>query len=334
MGKLISIGFALTCAFISLGVSPNGAKAGPDSHAIFKGRNVYSPWLEYDEASQSLKMWYGGWQAPSDYPHDKIYYRTSKDGSAWSAPRTVLSPAQLPVRSAHVNDPSIVKVMNSITRKPQYTMFYTVCVRPCASNSDNQLWTSVSADGLNWTLHRPLITTGGAAVPSAVEVRESGRAVWRVFYSNTSEANNSPTHIFMAEVDGRRNVLRKDVIVYTHSGPGVLANPEVRNINGTWNLLFNVYHTRPGAKRNTADVYLAQSNNPVQWRRGSARPLIMNDPAGDVCATIAPTLVAVRDRLLVQFGQALYSRAGICDFSNFGTMEQMSVGQDWLYKQP
>jgi hypothetical protein len=151
-----------------------------------------------------------------------------------------------------------------------------------------------------------------------------------VYYSNTSEASNATTHILFADVDGNRKVLREGTIAYTHLGQGVLANPEVRKIEGVWNLIFNVYQTRPGAKRNTADVYIARSADPSRWLDGSAVPLVLNDPNGQVCATIAPAIVEAGDHLLLQFGQARYSASGVCDFSTFGRMQQLKVSTAWL----
>jgi hypothetical protein len=320
----------LTVAYAVLGASPGGTQPTPASQTIFEGRNVYSPSTTYDADSAVFKMWYGGWQTTADYPHDKIYYRTSRDGSTWSAPRAVLTPSQLPVASTHVNDPSVVKIFNAITKKPQYTMFYTVCIAPCRRTADNQLWTSVSPDGVNWSLNMPLIRTQGASEPAAIISPAGAAAVWRVYYSNTSEANNATTHILFADVDGNRKVLQEGAIAYTHRGPGVLANPEVRKIEGVWNLIFNVYQTRPGSNRNTADVYIARSVNPSRWLDGSALPLILNDPNGQVCATIAPAIVQAGDHVLLQFGQARYSASGVCDFSTFGRMQQLSRGTAWL----
>ena len=314
-----TLAVACVVAFSCAGWAQIPAKAA----TIFTGRNVYSPSVEYDAESQLFKMWYGGWQTTSDYPHDKIYYRTSKDGWTWSSPRTVLTPSQLPGSNAHVNDPSVVKITNSVTRQAQYTMFYTVCPQPCTGNVRNQIWSSVSGDGLNWILHKPLIRTKGAAVPSAILSVGQGPSIWTVYYSNT---NDSPSNVFMAEVDGNRNVVTKDAVVYTWKGPGFVANPEVRSVGGAWNLIFNVYHTRRGAKRITADVYVTQSSNHRFWRGGLERTLILNDPDGEVCATVAPAILPLGDRFLLQFSEARHSASGVCDFSTFETMRQLIVG--------
>jgi len=325
--KLLSI---LSCTFTLPSSCSSYADPTPDRRTIFEGRNVYSPSIEYDGSTHMFKMWYGGWQADADYPNDKIYYRQSKDGVNWSGPRTVLTPSQLPTAISHVNDPSVVTAVNSITKKVQYTMFYTACVKPCSINSENQLWSAVSDDGLHWILHKPLVRAEGAAVPTAVSLDSKGIAVWRVYYSKTSEDNNKPTHIYMVGVDGDRNALAGTAIAYTYRGPGVISNPEVRKISGTWDLLFNVYRRPLGAKRDTADIYVAQSTSSTEWRSGSEMPLITNDPNGSVCATVAPALITFHDRLILQFGQARYNSSGACDFSNFESMQQISAEASWL----
>lgn len=292
--------------------------------AIFSGRNVYSPSILFDQEDRTFKMWYGGWQRNSDYPNDRIYYRVSRDGIRWSNPTTVLSPSQVLPNGNHVNDPSVVKVINGISGKPQYTMFYTLCIDPCKVNAHNQIWSSVSLDGLNWQYHKPLFTTKGAAVPSAITIGSGHRAVWRVYYSNTAESMNNPTNFFMADVDGNRVAVTKDLIVYSYNKPGVIANPEVRELAGAWGLFFNVYHTRSGAKRVTGDIYLAKSPSSRYWPSGSERALVLNDPDGPICATVAPGVVPVDESgvFLMQYGQALYSPGGECDFATFTTMRQ------------
>ena len=86
-------------------------------------------------------MWYGGWQSDSDYPNDKIYYRTSTDNINWLAPATVLRPADVSPNAYHVNDPTVTKHFNTATSAYQYTMFFTVCMNPCADDA-TELWSA------------------------------------------------------------------------------------------------------------------------------------------------------------------------------------------------
>jgi len=51
---------------------------------MFGGLNIYEPTALYFQ--NIYHLWYGGWQSTSDYPHDRIYYRTSADNSNWSPP--------------------------------------------------------------------------------------------------------------------------------------------------------------------------------------------------------------------------------------------------------
>ncbi len=300
------------------------AQSVPNKTA-FSGRNVYSPSLAYDEKSHKFQMWYGGWQNPSDYPFDKIYYRTSSDGKIWSSPVTALTPRQIPGRIEHVNDPSVIKVINRVTKKLQYTMFYTVCVVPCKTNKDNQIWSSVSEDGINWLFPRPLLRTKGAAVPSVVS---DDRGNWTMFYSNTDE---SPNKVYAIDVSGDRETVGRERIVYTYPYEGFVANPEVALIAGKWTLLFNVYHTRRGAKRRTGDIYVVQSMRRSSWQSGAERPLILNDPEGDVCATLSPAVLPIDStHVVVQFAQARYSPDGDCDFATFGSVQQSVLSNEKL----
>lgn len=308
------------------------AQSAPQVRTIFSGRNVYSPTILFDSRSGKYKMWYGGWQSQSDYPHDKIFYRESSDASAWSAPTTVLTHSQIPVTNVHVNDPTVVTQVNAVTKAVQYTMFYTVCVRPCTRNAENQIWSSVSSNGLAWSFHKPLITSQGAAVPSAVVLEAGQGAVWRLYYSNTSERTDAPRHIYAVDVDGNRDVSREPRVVFTYSGAGVIANPEVRQVGGTWHLLFNVYHKPPGASRDTGDIYSVSSKSPTSFSSASARPLIVSDPAKSVCATVAPSLLADRSGLILQYGQATYQPNGKCDFSIFHSLRQVRAETGWLTK--
>ena len=85
-------------------------------------------------------MWYGGWQDPGQV-NDNIYYRTSSDGINWSGYVTVLSPQGVAsaygsgISLTHVNDPSVIKVYNTVSSKVEYVMLFTACNMPCTQGS-------------------------------------------------------------------------------------------------------------------------------------------------------------------------------------------------------
>jgi hypothetical protein len=294
---------------------------------VFSGRNIYSPSLAYDSKKGEYQTWYGGWQANSDYPFDRIYYRTSKDGNSWSGAKTILKPTDLPVAANHVNDPSVIKTINNVTKKNQYTMFYTVCVSPCKTNKDNQIWSSVSEDGMKWLFPKLFIKTNGAAVPSVVA--ESPRAdMWTIYYSNTSQ---SPNKIFSIQSSGNRDTIGQEKVVYTYPGEGFVANPEVQRIADQWILLFNVYHTKAGAKRLTGDIYAVLSKTGQNWQAGTEQLLVSNDPDGKVCAALSPAILPIGSgQVMMQFAQARYSEKGECDFATFETMQQSILTDEKL----
>lgn len=329
--QILRLQAAILCAG-ALVTSCGRAQGGPSTETIFSGRNIYSPSIVFDASAGKYKMWYGGWQTQSDYPHDRIYYRESKDASIWSAPTTVLVPDQLPIANSHVNDPTVVMQTNAKTKTVQYTMFYTVCVNPCTKNANNQIWSSVSSDGLTWKFNKPLIRHSGAAVPSVVLLKGSDPVIWRVYFSRTSEANDAPKRIYAVDVNGDRDPVGAERTVFTHKGAGVIANPEVRQVGRSWHLLFNVYHKQAGAKRDTGDIYLVSSDSPIRFSSASARPLVENDPGNALCASVAPALLTIGNKILLQFGQANYQRNGVCDFSVFHSLRQVRADTAWLEK--
>jgi hypothetical protein len=273
-------------------------------HEDFSGLNVYSPSLILESSARSYKMWYGGWQSDSDYGTDKIYYRTSDDGMNWSSPVTVIVPSQVLSGAVLANDPSVTKHLNAATHAYQYTMFYTLCVNPCSDYSNNQLWSAVSNDGIHWLYHKPVLQGNeGSSEPSAIIDPQADGTFWKVYYSNTAENHANPNHIFMAAVDGNRNVIRTRT-AFTHEGSGVIANPEVRHLNALWRLFFNVYSTDPASGRTTADISVVASPNNRSWSSSESK-LITNNLSGAICATVAPgVLVLPSNRMGLYFGQS------------------------------
>ena len=297
-----------------------------DQRQIFEGRNVYAPTLLFDSQENIYKMWYGGWQSQSDYPNDSVYYRTSSDGYNWSSPQTVLSPGQVAPDAIHINDPSVTKTMNGVNGEYQYTMFYVNCVAPCNNYSQNQIWSAVSSDGINWQYHQPLITDSqGASTPSAVVDPQSDGTFWKVYYSNTTEDGAQPVTVFLAKIGGNRSVISEDepVFKFPKLNGGVMANPDVKFVAGSWQLFFNVYNVIPGFRHTTHDIYKVRSSTNMSWSADDVVPLIVNNPAGNVCGTIAPGILPIDSpgQYLIQFGQTPYS-GGDCDLSQQSSMQQ------------
>jgi hypothetical protein len=246
-------------ALIFVALSVTSADTIISENSMFTGFNIYSPTVIYDNGV--YKMWYGGWQTQSDYPHDKIYYRTSTDNVHWSPSITVLTPADIGSNVAHVNDPSVTKHFNTTNGQWQYTMFYTICINTC-HQADNQIWSSVSTDGINWKFNQTLLAgSPGPSEPSAVvEAPQLNGGFWKVYYEDRLDQPK----IKMVSVDGNRHAVSGSVlVVYTlppNVGVGVsIANPEVKLVNGTWQLFFNAYLPTE------ADIYKVESTSNASW---------------------------------------------------------------------
>jgi len=273
----------------------------PQEPVVFYGRNIYSPTLINDGIH---KMWYGGWQDEDDYPSDNIYYRTSTDNSSWSEPQTVLTPEQIPVPAVHVNDPSVTKHWNELAASWQYTMFYTVCVPPC-NQSDNQIWSSVSSDGTNWSNHQ-LLLSGGAAEPSAVF--EGGS--WAVYYVHRLDAQKAKK----AKVAGDRTLISVQTV---YTDPNFIANVEVKFFDGEWHLFFN----RWGADPIRGDIYKSVSSSNSSW---SGYHLLIENK-GEVCTTTAPGVLADGPHYDLYFGHHHRLSNGGCPLDMHTSIQRLRL---------
>lgn len=291
---------------------------------LFSGRNIYAPTVIQD--GSLYKMWYGGWQTQSDYPTDKIYYRYSANGTNWSNPETVIIPGQNGAPSAtHINDPSVTKFINGVTGQPQYTMFYTLCVSPCTSGVNNQIWSTVSNDGIHWLYHQVLYNSGmGAAEPSAVvEFWPNGQfKQWNVYYADRLDASK----IKKLVVSGDRNPIGTPTVVYQHNGI-TMTGPEVRYFNNKWHLFVNQYVPPVvGGYPSYVNILKAESSSPT-WTNNSATTLIANGI--QFCATLTPGVLPISGATYaLVFGQTSRSANGVCDLPNNTTSIQRWIWMD------
>ncbi|MEO7425072.1 MAG: hypothetical protein ABI036_07785 [Fibrobacteria bacterium] len=273
-----------------------------DAHYQFNSYNAYSPNVMKDGAI--YRMWYGGWQASSDYPNDKIYYRYSSDNISWSTVQTVLTPGQVSTSAQHVNDPSVTKHFNVTSGTYQYTMFYTVCVSPC-NQSDNQIWSSVSSDGVTWAFPQ-MLAIGGPAEPSAIYDPSSDGTYWKVYYVD----RNALDKVRMLKVNGNRNaIISQDV--YSNSN-FAMANPEVQYFNGSWQLFFNVWKQSPLRM----DIYKVTSGNNTSWPANTSTGIILNTTnPGGICMTATPGILpdpSISNRYHMYFAVQFAPSGGYC----------------------
>jgi hypothetical protein len=178
-----------------------------------------------------------------------------------------------------------------------------------------------SGDGIHWVYPQQIITGGnGPAEPSAVIDPQSNGTFWKVYYMNSG---NDGTNVWMAEIDGNRNFLGTQ-IVYTFPVGYTIGNPEVRNINGTWKLVFNIFQSGPsGTEVNIGNV---ASGTNTQWP-SSFSYLIGNGGLG-ICGTIAPGLYPLTGgQYQLYFGQTPRQSNGSCDISQQTTMQM------WTWQQ-
>ncbi len=295
-----------------------------DTRSLFGGRNPYAPTVILDGGT--YKMWYSGWQTQADYPNDRIYYRTSVDNTSWSAPLTVLQPASIGPSVTHVGDPSVTKHFNGVSGTWQYTMFYTVCVNPC-EQQHNQVWSSVSSDGINWHTHIPLLQSGsGPAEPSAIIDPQGDGTFWKVYYLDRFD----PLRVKMVRVNGNRNGFAVQV-VYTYPRQpvdiNVISSAEVRPINGKWQLFFNAFQGPAGNPGGVplmrVDLYKVESFSNESWGSNPYEVLISNGGPTH-CATTTPgVLPAGGTDYHLYFGLVPRNADGTCmDLSTHNSIQR------------
>jgi hypothetical protein len=264
-----------------------------NTYTIFTGPNVYAPNVIYDAQAKVYKMWYGGWQA-SGQGNDYIYYRTSSDGIHWpSSYTTVYTPTELQsqygngISIRHVNNPSVTKIYNSGISAYQYYMFFTACVQPCSTATDNASWSVVSSDGINWSTPVPTNITfadGSTVATTAGSIVDTNGPSGTIWHLYASVATGSIQSIYLAYVSGfNRQAIQPATPVISLAGHNV-GDASLALVGSTWYATFNANNSYGGA-----DVYYATSSNDVTWSAPQA--LILNNNQA-FCSSTTPGILA------------------------------------------
>ncbi|MBI4575687.1 MAG: Ig-like domain-containing protein [Planctomycetes bacterium] len=277
-------------------------------YRIFEGVHVTAPTVLH---TGTFQMWYGGRQDGGEGSPEGLHYRTSSDGVAWSGHMTVLTSAEVGPAFAWVGDPSVLKRLDPASARWQYVLFYTAALQPGGGGS--QVWSAVSANGLTWKDHRVLLDTpAGAAAPAALlDPGPEGRA-FRVYFVERAD----PRRVRMAWADEGRSPLG-DLgvqVVYTHPGPESIGDPEVRPMNGRWQLFFSL------ATGSGVDVAKVESGSPDSFEGGEVQVVVRNE-GSDLCATLGPGVLP-REGANYDLYAGLVSRESGCDLSRAGAMQR------------
>lgn len=283
-----------------------------DSSVAALGKNIYAPHVVYHNGQ--YMMWYGGWTSGSDYPNDRIYLKTSRDGKNWSEPTEVLNPKQINPNGVHVNDPSVVIDKNQANGLYQFTMAYTYTAS-AHDQSRSEVWTSVSPDGINWYYHQPLLNSSlGSAEPSIITDPDNvAGTLWKVYYVDRME----PTQVKMVKVRGSRTALPSQTVF---SRPAqVISSVDVKFFNNKWQLFFNVFQA--GAAPSILagiDLYKVVSNRNDSWASNTEVSVFQTLPSRDqnVCGTITPAILPLSGAVFeVFFGIVPRNGKAFCDLS-------------------
>lgn len=221
----------------------------------------------------------------------------------------------------HVTDPSVTRHLNAANGLVQYTMFFTVC-RPnlCDVQTGNEIWSMVSADGINWFYPQALISgpTVAASEPSAIFDPQPDGTYWKVYFDDRNEPEKGK--VKMVSVTGERQAASTNYKTVLNVPGATVANPEVRYFNNQWHLFANVYnagHYPNGeAFTTTANIYKVTSQNNTDFTQSVPQAIILNAGA-PYCGTVAPGVQAVGgNQYDIYFGLIPNSVAGQpCDMA-------------------
>jgi hypothetical protein len=279
------------------------ARTASDGAEIFPGYDIYATTIIREDTV--WKQWFAGWLSESDKPWDRIYYSESADsGTTWSDPQQAFT-----IQNVQVNDPSVLRLWDTINEKYYYRMYYTYYPSGLGDPT-NYIATSISDDGLNWIHEGVLIGSDNgidldaAWSPSAITVDSIGSVVYLYFHNNHPDGR-----IFRTTLKNNGSAFDKTTTVTVTTASGLRANPDVSiNPDGRWWMYYNGSSLTADNKGNfnTCRMY---SEDGVNWKESSNNPIQQND----TMATCTPHVVWRSDTTYeLWYG---YGKPSFMDFS-------------------
>jgi hypothetical protein len=216
------------------------------------GDIMYSPTIVID--GSTWWMWYGGADEAGHY--DWIYVAQSTNGVSWTKGTNgtalyVLQPSASGWDSAHVNDPTVVKVGST------YYMYYTGC--PAAGQDRIGLATATSPYQQPWTKEatNPVLDYGYNAneyyVGRPTVLYEDG--IFKMWYDGQTSANVSTGIYYATSTDGKTWTRYGKVIDGSYASPTVW-----RDSANKLRMIVNSTETTSPRK-----LYLFEGTNETTW---------------------------------------------------------------------
>ncbi len=297
---------------MALSFTSGTAQQEPAGAEIFPGYDIYATTIVRE--GPVWKQWFAGWMSESDKPWDRIYYSESADsGTTWSDPQLAFT-----IQNVQVNDPSVLRLWDSINEGYYYRMYYTYYPSGLGDPT-NYIATSVSEDGLSWTHEGVLIGSDngidldGAWAPSAISFDSTGRSIYLYFHNNHPDGR-----IFRTTLNMHGSVFGKSTTIPVTTAGGLRANPDVSiNPDGTWWMYYNGSSVTSDNKGNfnTCRMY---SDDGVNWRESSNNPIQQSD----TMATCTPHVVWSSDT-----SYQLWYGYGSPSFLDFSVYRQFLVSE-------
>lgn len=314
--------FASMAALISYDARSDWAT--DSGKVMVSGYNVYAPNMIRDV--NGTYFYYFGGQLTQGTTLDSIFVITSKDGKTWSAPKALFSGPDIIDRQSrrpgvHANDPSVSYTYNNISRTWQFTMFFTYT----ASENDQsltQIYSAVSADGINWPLNLvvPLLTNGPSE-PSVVNhvPTATDQSLWWVFYIDRTAADQ----IRMVKVGGDRLPVagtnpRTIYQIPAGSPYNVISSVEAKFFNNQWQLFYNTWMPmilNGGVTTQGLDLRRISSRDMRNWVDSLIIEASKTSGQGSICAAMTPAVHTPDPKLTnyeLHFAIVLRQASGEC----------------------
>ncbi len=221
------------------------------TNLLFSGKNIYSPHILKD--GNTIRVWYGGWLTEEDVKsgQDVIYYTQSTDGGkSFIKPKLALK-----YDGYQINDPSVVKIYNSISKSDMYLMYYSLLPMKKVNNQScwfstpkscrNTIGLAVSTDAKSWSNVGEVIPTNnrydnnGAWSPSVLKINNSK---FLVYYNTDPNSGIKPQILVTTLTTGGSKITETKKVKFIGDNNSWKLNVDIsKDPNNTYHMFYNTF---------------------------------------------------------------------------------------------